>query len=46
MNLVYENDPLNMDYSDYEHGQDMDIELIGPDHPEYERIKALFQEQK
>ena len=45
MNSIYEYDPLDMDYSDYEHGQDMDIELIGPDHPEYERIKALFDKE-
>jgi hypothetical protein len=45
MNSVCKYDPLDMDYSDYEHGQDMDIELIGPGHPEYERIKALFDKE-
>ena len=45
MNVIYEYDPLNIDYSDYEYGQEMEIELIGPDHPEYERIKALFDEK-
>ena len=39
-----EYDPLNEDYSDYKHGQGLDIELIGPDHPDYEKIKALFEE--
>jgi len=45
-NETYEYDPLNVDYSDYEHGQDLDVEMIGPGHPDYERIKALFEAKK
>jgi len=39
-----EYDPLNEDYSDYEHGQPDGIELIGPDHPDYDQIKELFDQ--
>ena len=41
-----EYDPLNEDYSDYEYGQSEEIELIGPDHPDYERIQMLFEKTK
>ena len=46
METVYANDPLNMDFSDYEHGQDLDVEMIGPGHPDYDRIKDLFESLK
>jgi hypothetical protein len=41
-----EYDPLDQDYSDYEHGMDLDKDMIGPDHPDYERIKAMFDALK
>ena len=41
-----EYDPLDQDYSDYEHGALPDIDMIGTDHPDYERIKAMFDALK